>query len=310
VSYGRRHGAKIVRCVNSERGDENVTDDFTNGRFAGHRFRGRSLAGADFSGADLRGADFSGADLRGADFHGATFGVAPRVGAVLLGAAIAISIAAGVTIGWAADQIRGQVNGDQWDEVAGGGSIVFVLLAFVGLIFWRGFDTAIKATVVLYFVVMAGNVIANLLWEDLEWSSTLRGTLLLMTLFLAILAGILGRLIGGVFGSWSIAVVAVLGGLASGQAHGGVAGIIVALCLVAISKRAIRGDRRDRSLLRLAHRFTGRWGTQFVDADLTGADFTDVDGRRCRVRGATLIDVTWDPGFGHSLDLPDDVILS
>jgi hypothetical protein len=293
----------------NRRGDEHMTDDFTNGRFAGHRFREQPLAGADFSGADLRGADFSGADLSGADFHGATFGVAPRVGAVLLGAAIAISIAAGVTIGWAADQVRGQVYGDQWDEVAGGVSLGFVLLAFVGLIFWRGFDTAIKATAVVYLVMAMGNVLANVVWDRVEWGSLLRLTLVLMTLFLAILAGILGRLIGGVFGSWSIALVAVLGGLASGRAHGGAAGIIVALCLMAISKRAISGDRRDRSLLRLAHRLTGRWGTQFVGADLTGADFTEVDGRRCRVRGATLVDVTWDPGFGHSLDLPDDDLI-
>jgi uncharacterized protein YjbI with pentapeptide repeats len=287
-----------------------MTDDFTNGRFAGHRFREQSLEGADFSGADLRGADFSGADMRGADFHGATFGAAPRIGAVLLGGAIAISIAAGVTIGWAVDQVRGRVYGDQWNEVAGGGSMVVVLLAFVGLILWRGFDTAIKASVVLYLVVAVGNVLANLVWDRVEWGSLLRSTLVLVTLFLAILAGILGRLIGGVFGSWSIALVAVLGALASGRAHGGVAGIIVALCLVAISKRAIRGDRRDRSLLRVAHRLTSRWDTQFVGADLTGADFTGVDGRRCRVKGATLVDVTWDPGFGHSLDLPDDAIPS
>jgi hypothetical protein len=236
--------------------------------------------------------------------------VAPRTGAAILGAAIAIAISAGVVIGWAVDEVRGQVYADQWDEVAGGGSLILVLVAFVSLIFWRGFDLAIKATFVLYFVVAAGNVVANVLWEDLEWSSTLRGTLLLMVLCLAILAGILARVIGGVFGSWSIALVAVLGGLASGQAQGGAAAVIVALCLVTISKRAVRGDQRDRSLLRLAHRLAGRWGTQFIDADLTGANFTGVDGQRCRVRGATLVDVTWDPGFGRSLDLPDDVIPS
>ena len=285
-----------------------MTDDFINGRLTGLRFRDRALQGADFSGADVRGADFSGADLRGASFHGATFGVAPRTGAAILGAAMAITIAAGVVIGWAVDEVREQVYADQWDEAAGGGSLILVLVAFVSLIFWRGFDLAIKATVALYFVVAAGNVVANVLWEDLEWSSTLRGTMLLMVLCLAILAGILARVIGGVFGSWSIALVAVLGGLASGQAHGGVAGIVVALCLVTISKRAVRGDQRDRSLLRLAHRLTGRWGTQFIDADLTGADFTGVDTRRCKVTGATVVDVTWDPHFGHPLDLPDDTI--
>jgi hypothetical protein len=158
----------------------------------------------------------------------------------------------------------------------------------------------------VYLVLAVGDVLANFVWDRVEWGSLLRFTLVLMTLFLAILAGILGRLIGGVFGSRSIALVAILGGLASGRAHGGLAGIVVALCLVTISKRAVRGDERDRSLLRLAHRLTGRWGTHFVGADLTGADFTGVDTRRCRVRGATLVDVTWDPGFGHSLELPDD----
>lgn len=116
-----------------------------------------------------------------------------------------------------------------------------------------------------------GNVVANVLWEDLEWSSHRSGHVLLMVLCLAMLAGILARVVGGVFGSWSIALVAVLGGLASVRAHGGVAGIVVALGLVTISKRAVRGDEEDRSLMRLAHRLTGRWGTQFIGADLTGA---------------------------------------
>ena len=116
----------------------------------------------------------------------------------------------------------------------------------------------------------------------------------LPVLLAAVTAGILGRVIGGVFGSWSIAIVAVLGGLASGRANGGVAGIVVALSLVIISKRALRGDPRDRFLRGVAHRFTHRWGTSFVDADLTGVEFTGADASRADLRGAILDDVGWD----------------
>jgi hypothetical protein len=283
-----------------------MTNDDSTDRILGTSFRGRSLVGADFSGRDVRGADFIGADLRGADFTDATFGVAPRTGIVLLGVAMLVAVAAGVAIGWVVDEIRVQVYADAWDEAAAGISLIFLLLAFVGLIVWRGFDLAVKVIAVLYVVVVGGNIIANLIVEEVEWFRALRATWLLLVLFLAILAGILGRVIGGVFGSWSIALVAILGGLASGRAHGGVAGIIVAVSLVAISKRAVRGDARDRSLRRMVRRLVGRWGTRFDDADLSGADFTGVDVSGCTVVGATVVDVIWDPDGQLPLDLPDD----
>jgi len=282
-------------------------DDITDLR-TGQSFRGRSLEGADFSGKDVRGVDFTGADLRSADFSNAKLGVAPKVGAVALGIAILIAILTGVLIGLLVDEIRGQMNAEEWDEAAAGGSLIFLLLAFVALIIWRGFDTAIKVIVGLYVVVLVGNVIANFIWEDVEWLRALRFTALLVALFLAILAGLLGRVVGGVFGIWSVVLVAVLGGLASGQAHGGVAGIIVAMSMAAISKRAVHGDHRDRPLRQMAHRLIGRWGTKFTDADLTGADFTGTDASRCGVKGATLDDVVWDPDQPLPLDLPNDAI--
>ena len=80
------------------------------------------------------------------------------------------------------------------------------------------------------------------------------------------------------------------------------------MSLAAISKRAVRGDPRDRSLRRLAHRFVGRSGTNFSNADLTGADFTGTDASRCLTKGATFDDVIWDPEEPLPLDLPDDAI--
>jgi len=283
-----------------------MTDYGISDRPIGQSFRDRTLDGVDLSGKDLRGADFTGASLRSARLVHARFGVAPRVGLVVLGTAMLATVIAGVTIGWAVDEIRAQIYGDQWDEAVTGGSLILVLLAFVVLMVWRGFDTAIRVTVGFYLFVLAGNVIANFVWDDVDWERALRGTFLLMVLFVSILSGILSRLIGGVFGSWSIALVAVLGGLATGRAHGGAAGIVVALSLVLISKRAVRGDQRDRTLRRLAHRLMARWGTRFVDADLSGADFSGTDASLCGVKGATLDGVTWDPEKPLPLDLPDD----
>ena len=282
-----------------------MTDDDTSSRPDGPSFRGRSLEGADLSGRDLRGTDFTGADLRSASFRDAQFGVAPRVGVVMLGSSMVASIGAGAAIGVVVVQMMDRLSAEQWDELAEGGSIGLILIALIGLIFWRGFDAAIRVVAALYVAVLAVNIVANLLWDEVEWLVALRATALIVFLVLAITVGMLGRVIGGVFGAWSIALVAILGGLASGQADGGVGGIVIAVSLVLISKRALRGDQRDRTLRRIAHRLVGRWGTRFVDADLTGADFTGTDASRCGVKGATLEGVTWDPDQPLPLDMPE-----
>jgi len=269
-------------------------------------FRGRDLQGVDFSDQDLRGADFTGADLRSASFRDARFGVPTGAGVVVLAAGLLASLLAGLVIGWSVSALRDRVSAERWDEVAEGGSVAFLLVLLVGLIIWRGFDLAMRVTAIVYLVVVAVNVIANLLWDEVEWLALARATAVVVFLALAVLAGILGRVSGGVFGSWSIAIVALAGGLASGRARGGVAGLVVAVSLVIISKRALRGDERDRTLRQLVHRLVRRWGTRFVDTDLTGADFTGTDAGRCDVRGATVIDVQWGSGGPLSFDLPDD----
>jgi len=265
-------------------------------------FRGQDLEGADFSGKDVRGADFTGCNLRSANFTKAKIGVPPRVGAVILGVALLVAIACGVAIGWAVNEMRNRFTSDEWDQVVEGGSIGITLLVLLGLIIWKGFDFAIKIVGVVYLVLVAINVVANLLADDFEPLVLVRATALVVFLVLAVVAGMLGRVVGGVFGIWSVVLVAVLGGLATGQSEGGIAGVVVAVSLALISKRAVRGDQRDRILRRIGHRLIRRWGTQFVDADLTGADFTGTDPARCDARGATFDNVNWDPGHPRPLD--------
>lgn len=272
-------------------------------RKATQSFRGRNLDGADFSGEDVRGADFTGASLRSADFTNAEVGVSQRVGAMILGVALLAAIACGLAIGWAVNQVRDRFTSDEWDQVTEGASLGFTLLLLLGLIIWKGFDLAIKVVAVVYVALVAILVVANLIADDFEWLALVRATALIVFLMLAIVAGMLGRVVGGVFGIWSVVLVAVFGGLATGQSEGGIAGVVVAVSLALISKRTVRGDPRDRTLRRIAHRMIRRWGTQFVDADLTGADFTGTDPTRCDARGATVDDVTWDPGHVRPLDV-------
>lgn len=286
-----------------------MTDDGAEPGVDRGSWRGRALQRVDFTGDDLRGADFSGADLTAASFRDARLGVPPRVGVVVLGGAVIIATAAGLAIGWAMSQTRDQFSSDNWDEVAESGTITLVMLIMVATILWRGFDVAIRVVAVSYLVLLAANIVANLIWDEVEWRVAVRATALITFLFLAVAAGILGRVVGGVFGTWSIALVAALGGLASGRADGGGVGLAVAICLVIISKRAVRGDPRDHTLRRLAHRLVRRWGTRFVEADLTGADFTGTDASRCDVRGATLVDVTWDLEHPLPVDMPDQTAI-
>jgi hypothetical protein len=267
---------------------------------------GQDLEGADFSDKDLRGVDFAGANVRSANFRDATFGVEPRIGVMLLGIGLLISVGAGVAIGWSVDGLRHRISADQWDEVAEGSSMAVILVVLVAVIIWRGFDLAFKVVVAVYFALLVINVVANLIWDEVEYVRTLRATAIVIFLVLAVAAGIFGRVVGGVFGSWSTAMVAVLGGLASGRFEGGLAGIVVAISLVTISKRAVRGDPRDRALRRETHRLIHRWGTSFRDADVTGADFTGANVSLCDLRGATVVGVKWDPDQPAPLDVVSD----
>lgn len=268
-------------------------------------FRGQNLEGADFSGKDLRGADFTGANLRSADFRNTSIGVAPRIGLVFLGASLLVAFAAGVAIGWGVDEIRDRFTADEWDQVAEGGTLGLTVLVLLGLIIWKGFDVAIRVIGVFYVVVVAINIVANLIWDEFEWIVLARATALIVFVVLAIVAGMLGRVVGGVFGVWSVVLVAALGGIATGQSEGGITGIIVAVSLAVISKRAVRGDPRDRRLRRVGHRLIRRWGTQFVDADLTGADFSGTDPSRCDARRASVDGVTWDPDHPLPVDVAE-----
>ena len=255
--------------------------------------RGEDLAQADFSGRDVRGFDFTGAILSGADFRSASLGVRPALGLVVLGGAILLSVMAGLAIGWSVDDMADRFASGEWDQVAEGGSIGLILVALVAVMIWKGIDTAYLVVLGLYVAVVAVNIVANLAWDVVEWEALVRATFTVVLLTLAVAAGALGRVIGGHFGAWAIAAVSLLGGIASGRVNGGLAGLVVALALVFISKRALTGDARDRRLIAVGRAFVRRFGTRFVGADLRDADFRGTTMRGSDFRRAVIAGAQW-----------------
>ena len=90
-----------------------MTADHCNEDLRRRSFETTSLQAARFDGADLRGADFTLADLSNASFRNARFGVPPSIGAAILAAAIALSLAFGVVAGFSIDAVRDWCRSDR-----------------------------------------------------------------------------------------------------------------------------------------------------------------------------------------------------
>ena len=273
-----------------------MSSDHRNEDLRRKSFAMQKLQAADFQGADLRGTDFTETDLSNANFRNARLGVSPAAGAMILVASLAVSTAFGAAAGLAIDAVRDRLYGPGWERPSSAAGILIILIVFVAVMFWKGIDAAIKTYLWTFAVVFTASLVVRLIWGEVDMAVAARGVGLVLVLGLAVISGIVGRVVGGSLGAWGIAIVAVLGGLAAGQANGGLAALVVSVSMVLISKRALRNDPRDRSLRILAHRVVRRWGTQFARADLTGADFTETVADHCDVEGAIIDDVRWEPG--------------
>lgn len=288
-----------------------MSSDYRNQDLRRRSFSARTLEAATFDGADLRGTDFTMAQLANASFRNARLGVPPAVGVIILVAAVALSTTFGAVAGLAIDAVRDRLYSPGWQRPSGAAGILLVLVVFVGVMFWKGIDVAIKTYLWTFAVVFLLSLAVRLIWGQVDLAVAARGVGLALVLALAVLSGVVGRVVGGSLGAWGIALVAIMGGLAAGRAQGGLAALVISLSMVLISKRALRGDPRDSSVRGLAFRILSRWGTRFVRADLTGADFTGTKADHCDASGATIDGVHWEPGhmpltMEHRVTGPND----
>ena len=271
--------------------------------YHGHDCRGRSfrrakLDGADFTEADLRGADFTEASLVEADFTDAHIGVKPLAGALILVVAVFVSIAAGVVVGLLADGMRQRITSSEWQDLLGG----ILLLALIALFFYvlmkDGIQRALKTFFIVVFIAVALDFIVVAIFGELRFRQSLPVIGLLLLFGPAAVAGVLGRVVGGVYGTSAIAIVSVAGGLAAGRFHGGLAAVVVTVVLMLVAKRALAADDRDLLSRRLAHRIMTRYGTHFTGADLTRANFGGTALAQADLSEAVLEEAVWDEGKG------------
>jgi uncharacterized protein YjbI with pentapeptide repeats len=261
-------------------------------------FRGMDRDGADFSNADLRGADFTDASLVEANFADAKLGVTPSTGVLLLVIAVMLAGAAGVVTGWLSSETRDRMFSGEWQATLGGVTIVFLTLVLFGFLLVKGADWAVRAFAVAFAVSLTINLVVGFIYGEVN-VGVLARTVGLMILFgLAVVAGIVARMVGGAFGPFIIVVVALIGGIATGRADGGIGTIVVSVLLVVIAKRAMRLDQRDRPILTLAQRIVTARGTRFTNANLTRADFTGTLLTYSDMTNAVLSGTTWDSGKG------------
>ena len=275
----------------------------TDNNYHGQDLRGASLAdanldGADFTGADVRGADFTNAGLTAADFTDCRIGVKPLAGALILLAAMLVSVAAGVVVGLLADGMRQRLTSSEWQDLLGGMLLLALIASFFYMLVKQGIARALKLFLVVVIIAVALDLIVVTIFGEPQYRSTLPVVGPLLLFGPAAVAGILGRVVGGVFGGWAIAIVSVTGGLAAGRVNGGLAAVVVTIILMFVSKRALRADDRDLLSRRLAQRIMARVGTKFTGADLTRANFADTALAQADLSEAVLDGATWDKGRG------------
>ena len=285
--------------VAQQGGNEMTTGNIYHGQdLRGQSFRGADLDGADFTAADVRGADFSEASLVEANFANARIGVRPLIGALILVGAILVSLAAGVVVGLLADGMQQRLTSTEWQDLLGGVILLILIVLFFYMLINRGIERALKIFLIVVVVAVVLDVVVVFIFGEPRYRDGLPVIGLLLLFGPAAVAGILGRVVGGVFGSWAIGIVAVLGGLAAGRVNGGISAIVVTVLLVFIAKRALKAYDRDLLSRRFASRIMARYGTRFAGADLTRASFGDTALTQADVSEAVLDGADWSDGNG------------
>ena len=286
----------VNKYANGERNFQGVS-------LRGLSFKGKDLSGADFSGADIRGTNFTGANLVGANFRNAKAGLQRHWWIFILIVSFLVVIFS-----------------SYWTGILGAFFFFFYTLEA------DYSNTQATIATLVYLISILAFIIATISQGLVAGLSTIA-----LLVALAISAGVFG-LKGSVVGAVAVTfagggavlgavVVAVIAALSRSRA---VLGVIVVAVIVAgsiaravaqleerevvvavavavgftlvlayISWRAMKGDPRDAWIRAFAIAFAAIKGTNFYQANLTDADFTEAKLNSTDLREAILIRTCW-----------------
>lgn len=273
--------------------------DFQGQRLRRQSFEGQKLVGADFGEADVRGCDFSNANLADAQFVDANIGVPPGVSFLILAGSALVSFATGVSVGLLLNVITEGESSEDWRDTLASILMGVVIVMFFVIVLVKGIGMSIKPFLITVALIVAIDFAAVQVFAgEIRFRNSYPLIGLLLLFLPAAIAGLLGRIVGGMFRPWAIALVAVVGGLAAGHVGGALLAFPVSMLLIYISKRALKGDERDGVLRDFAHRIVTHRATRFTGADVSGVDFSGTLLTHSDVSNAILEGAVWDGGSG------------
>ncbi|MFL0648417.1 pentapeptide repeat-containing protein [Cylindrospermopsis raciborskii UAM/DH-BiRr] len=283
-----------------------INQDFSNQNLRGRSFKGQNLEGANFSHADIRGANFTDACLQGANFSYAKAGLQKRWVAILT--CISWIIAAfsgflfasvGALFGAGAEVTDGAEAGVLVGFVAVALARPGAVAAVIGASFFIGsvLETSVRAGATVGAVATVG---ARAIIGAIVLALALA---LARAIVEAVAVAVAGAIVGAVAVAGAGAIVGAIVGAGAGAGAvalaragaglGVIAGtVVVAVALVLFSSyiawRAMNGDEKYSLIWNVAIDFAATGGTNFYNADLTDADFTEATLKSTDLRNATL----------------------
>jgi len=267
--------------------------DYSGKNLQGRRFKGEDLHNVNFSGADLRGTDFSFANLNGAQFSGVKPGIRTRSKIYLFLFALLLSFLSGYMAMLAGSTVQKMVRSDDWRLEVSGYILFGFFLIFTATALWKGLDTAISKVLIALIVITILLGIIMYLTDVGTGMGAVYGVIVLVLMAAMFVIGTVARAAIGTLGSNILFLTIAVGGSVFGRSVGGGIGtIVMAIACAFISKRALK-DEADSLLKRVAITISTWFGTSFIHADLSNADFSDSEIRNTNFFNANLTGVNW-----------------
>ncbi len=284
--------------------------DFRGQNLRYQSFQGQNLSGADFSYADLQGTNFQGATLHQVKFRGAKAGLPKTWVIILSGTAWLLAVLLGLALvlvgyfvllffnmstpedantGWAALAlmlILVFMGGRRGIERGWGGFVDVIEIAVVGIII--GVVSGLANLVVLLGTLAIAGVLAGFAGAILFASAVAFGVILGVTPRMAWVMSLV-----------KVLTVAAIASAIAGYISGGVSAIAIGLSVLVtvgfdyIGWRALQGDPQYFFIHNLAVNLAATGGTNFRQADLTDASFTNALLKSADFRQAKLTRTRW-----------------